>query len=395
VFGSYQHSRSLRSSPARYALGLFATAVAFVGTLVLKRDGPTPSFLFFVPAVAVAAWYGGRGPSVLTTALALLLIDLNFLAPGGSLSLDRVEGLEIIAFIIVAATITLTIDALQRALALAELRASELKVLNDEVERSYDAERAKRHDAELLANAREDVLGLVAHDLRNPLNLIITTTELLLEDKFEPGRRRELLDIAMRAGKQMNRLIGDLLDTVRLQAGKFSLDLEDVPVAAIFRQAAETFRPIAQKRGVCFDTLPLADGIAVHADPFRVAQLVGNIAGNAIKFTPAKGSVKLQAALDGDRVLFKVSDTGPGIPADDIPHLFDNFWQARRNDHRGVGLGLAIAKGIVEAHGGTIWCKSTVGDGATFFFTLPAANGSAKAQAGESHTPAGAFLSDS
>jgi signal transduction histidine kinase len=376
-------------------LGLFATAVALVGTLVLKRDGPTPSFLFFVPAVAVAAWYGGRGPSVLTTALALLLIDLNFLAPGGSLSLDRVEGLEIIAFIIVAATITLTIDALQRALALAELRASELKVLNDEVERSYDAERAKRHDAELLANAREDVLGLVAHDLRNPLNLIITTTELLLEDKFEPGRRRELLDIAMRAGKQMNRLIGDLLDTVRLQAGKFSLDLEDVPVAAIFRQAAETFRPIAQKRGVCFDTFPLADGIAVHADPFRVAQLVGNIAGNAIKFTPAKGSVKLQAALDGDRVLFKVSDTGPGIPADDIPHLFDNFWQARRNDHRGVGLGLAIAKGIVEAHGGTIWCKSTVGDGATFFFTLPAANGSAKAQAGESHTPAGAFLSDS
>jgi signal transduction histidine kinase len=375
VFGFQQHSRSIRSLPARYALGLVATGVALVGTLVLRRDGPTPSFLFFVPAVAVAAWYGGRGPSALTTALSLLLIDLNFLEPGGSLSLDRVEALEIIAFIIVAATITLLMDALQRALALAEQRASELKVMNDEVARSYDAERAKRHDAELLAHAREDVLGLVAHDLRNPLNLIITTTDMLLENNLERDRQRELLDVATRAGKQMNRLIGDLLDTVRLQAGKFSLDLENVAVAAIFRQTAELFRPAAEKRGVHFETIPPADGIVVRADPLRVSQLVGNIVGNAIKFTPAKGSVRLEAAPDGDKVVLKVSDTGPGIPADDVPHLFENFWQARTNDHRGVGLGLAIAKGVVEAHGGSIWCESTVGKGSTFFFTLPAANG--------------------
>jgi signal transduction histidine kinase len=377
VFGFHQHSRSLRSPAARYALGLVATAVALVGTLVLRRYGPTPSFLFFVPAVAVAAWYGGRGPSALTTALSLLLIDLNFLEPGGSLSLERVEVLEIIAFIIVAATITLTMDALQRALALAEQRASELKVLNDEVARSYDAERAKRHDAELLARAREDVLGLVAHDLRNPLNLIITTTDMLLENNLERDRQRELLDVATRAGKQMNRLIGDLLDTVRLQAGKFSLDLESVPVAAILHQTAELFRPAAEKRGVQLEIVPPADGIVVRADPLRVSQLVGNIVGNAIKFTPAKGSVRLEEARDGDKVVFKVSDTGPGIPADDLPHLFENFWQARTNDHRGVGLGLAIAKGVVEAHGGTIWCESTVGKGSTFFFTLPLAAGSA------------------
>jgi len=103
---------------------------------------------------------------------------------------------------------------------------------------------------------------------------------------------------------------------------------------------------------------------------------VGNVVGNAIKFTPAKGSVKLEAAPDGDKIVFRVTDTGPGIPADDMPHLFDNFWQARTNDHRGVGLGLAIAKGVVEAHGGTIWCESKVGQGSTFFFTLPLANGS-------------------
>jgi len=267
-------------------------------------------------------------------------------------------------------------DALHRALAIAEQQARELKVLNDEVGRSYDAEREKRHDAELLANAREDVLGLVAHDLRNPLNLITTTTEMLREDDLGRDRQRELLDVAERAGRQMNRLIGDLLDTVRLQAGKFSLDLEDVPVAAIFRQTEESYRPAAEKRGVHFEEIPPGDGVVVRADPLRVSQLVGNVVGNAIKFTPAKGSVKLEAAPDGDKIVFRVTDTGPGIPADDMPHLFDNFWQARTNDHRGVGLGLAIAKGVVEAHGGTIWCESKVGQGSTFFFTLPLANGS-------------------
>ena len=321
----------------------------------------------------MSAWYGGLGPSALATALSLLLIDLNFLSADGSLRIDRVEGLEIIAFIVVAATITSTMEALRRALALAESRAAELKVLNAEVAKSYDAEREKRHDAELLAHAREEVLGLVAHDLRNPLNLIVTTADLLLEENIEPTRRRELLEITLRAGKQMNRLIGDLLDTVRLQAGKFSLDLEDVPVATIFRQTVETLRPAAEKRGVRFDTIPPDDGVVVRADPLRVSQLVGNVVGNAIKFTPPNGSVTLKAEPNGKQVVIEVTDTGPGIRADEIPHLFDNFWQARRNDHRGVGLGLAIAKGVVEAHGGSIWVKSAVGAGSTFFFTLPKA----------------------
>jgi signal transduction histidine kinase len=373
VFGSPKRPRDLRSTAARYALAVVATAVALAATILLRRYGPAPSFLFFVPALAMSAWYGGLGPSALSTALSLLLIDLNFLSADGSLRVDRVEGLEIIAFLVVAATITSTMEALRRALALAESRAAELKVLNAEVAKSYDAEREKRHDAELLAHAREEVLGLVAHDLRNPLNLIVTTADLLLEENIEPARRRELLEITVRAGKQMNRLIGDLLDTVRLQAGKFSLDLEDVPVATIFRQTVETLRPAAEKRGVRFDTIPPDDGVVVRADPLRVSQLVGNVVGNAIKFTPPNGSVTLKAEPNGKQVVIEVTDTGPGIGPDEIPHLFDNFWQARRNDHRGVGLGLAIAKGVVEAHGGSIWVKSAVGVGSTFFFTLPKA----------------------
>jgi signal transduction histidine kinase len=368
-----QRSTNLRSSLARYALALLVTGIALIATLVLRRDGPTPSFLFFVPAVAISAWYGGPRPASLATLLSLLLIDLNFLEPGGSILIDRVEALEIIAFVIVAATIITTMEALHRALSLAESRAAELKRLNEEVGRSYDAERERRHVAELLAQAREEVLGVVAHDLRNPLSIIITSTDLLLEENLDRTRRAEMLKVALRAGRHMNRLIGDLLDTVRMHAGKFTLDLEDVAVLAIFRQTIETFRPIAEKSMVYLEAIPPDDEVIVRADPFRVSQIVGNIVGNALKFTPPQGSVTIRADAIGNHVAIHISDTGPGIAPADIEHLFDDFWQARRNDHRGVGLGLAIAKGLVEAHGGKIWCDSAPGRGSTFSFTLPRA----------------------
>lgn len=354
-------------------MALLATAIALVATLILRRDGPTPSFLFFVPAVAISAWYGGPGPAGLATMLSLLLIDLNFLAPGGSLLIHRVEALEIIAFIIVAATVTTTMEALQRARDLAESRASELERANEEVGRSYDAERQRRHDAELLAQAREEVLGVVAHDLRNPLNLIITSTDLLLEENLDRPRRMELLDVALRAGRQMNRLIGDLLDAARIHAGKFKLDLEEVEIVMIFHQAEEAFRPIAEKRGIYLQAIPPDDGVAVRADPFRVSQIVGNIVGNALKFTPEHGNVTMRAVANGNHVAIHVTDSGPGIAPADVDHLFDDFWQARNDDHRGIGLGLAIAKGVVEAHGGKIWCDSMPGRGSTFSFTLPRA----------------------
>jgi len=373
LVGQYRRSANIQSFIARYALALLVTAIALAATLALRRDGPTPSFLFFVPAVAISAWYGGPGPSALATAVSLLLIDLNFLAPGGSLRIDRVEALEIIAFLIVSVTITTTMEALHRSRALVESRAAELKRLNDEVGRSYDAERERRHVAELMAHTREEVLGVVAHDLRNPLNLIITSTDLLLEENLDRIRRKELLAVTMRAGRQMNRLIGDLLDTVRLQAGKFTLDVEDVAVVMIFRQAEETFRPLAAQRKIQLEAIPPEDGIAVRADPLRVSQIVSNIMGNAIKFTPEQGSVTIRSAANGNHVAIHITDTGPGIALADMDHLFDNFWQAGRNDHRGVGLGLAIARGVVEAHGGKIWCVSAPGRGSTFSFTLPRA----------------------
>lgn len=239
--------------------------------------------------------------------------------------------------------------------------------------RSYDAELDKRRRAELLAQAREDVLGVVAHDLRNPLNLIQMTVELIRDEDLPVERRKEMLDIGLRAAKQMSRLIEDLLDHVRLQAGRLSLDVEDVSVHTIIQDAEETFRPLAARRHVQFEANG-QDGVSVRADRTRVSQIVGNLIGNAIKFTPEKGMVKLLATPDDKQVVFQVVDDGPGIAADNISHLFDNFWQARKSDKRGVGLGLAIAKELVEAHGGRIWVESSADRGSTFSFSLPAAS---------------------
>ncbi|HXQ76571.1 MAG TPA: HAMP domain-containing sensor histidine kinase, partial [Gemmatimonadaceae bacterium] len=202
--------------------------------------------------------------------------------------------------------------------------------------RSYDAAQEHRRHAELVSQARAEVLGVVAHDLRNPLSLIVTTTELLQEEDLEPARRRQVLDIAMRAGKQMNRLIGDLLDTVQLESGHLTLVLEDVAVSDLFRQVQETFYPLAQRRGIVLNSALPEDDILVRADSFRVSQVLGNLLGNAIKFTPENGEVGLSVMRDATDVVFRVRDSGPGIPQEQIDHLFEQFWQARRNDKRGV-----------------------------------------------------------
>ncbi len=237
---------------------------------------------------------------------------------------------------------------------------------------SYDAERQRRHDAELLARGREEVLGVVAHDLRNPLNVMRMGSELLSEEASSP-KQRKIAESITRATNQMNRLVGDLLDTVRLQAGRLALSLETVRIADILNQTGSTFLEPAAERNVQIDVVMPAPGVVVRADPVRVSQIVDNLVGNAVKFVPEGGRVTVCAARHGPRVLFEVKDTGPGIPPDDVAHLFDKFWQKRKGDRRGVGLGLTIAKGLVEAHGGKIWVKSIPGSGSTFSFTLPAA----------------------
>lgn len=202
----------------------------------------------------------------------------------------------------------------------------------------------------------------------------MATTEMLNESDLTSERRRELLAMTARAVTHMRRLVSDLLDAVRIQAGHLTLDVEELTIGAIIDQAEEMNRPMARERGIEFAVRALERDRTVRVDRGRIQQVLGNLLGNAFKFTERGGRVTLEAAVVGNMALFRVRDTGSGIPADRLPHLFDQFWQGKDSDSRGVGLGLAIVKAIVEAHGGTIAVESAEGEGSTFTLKLPLHN---------------------
>jgi PAS domain S-box-containing protein len=228
------------------------------------------------------------------------------------------------------------------------------------------------HAAEQATRARDEMMGVVAHDLRNPLSTIRMASDLLLEigGAQRPVERKQL-EIMRRAADRMNRLIGDLLDVRRIEAGTLAVEPRPETVATLVGDAVEMLRPLAASSSLQLDAA-VPDGLPrVMVDPPRVQQVLSNLVGNAIKFTPTGGSITVRAELTPDGVCLAVVDTGPGIPNDQLPHIFGRFWQGKRTDRRGVGLGLAIAKAIVEAHQGRIWVESQVGTGTSFYFTLP------------------------
>jgi signal transduction histidine kinase len=230
--------------------------------------------------------------------------------------------------------------------------------------------------ARAAVRAREEVLAVVSHDLRNPLNAVLIGATILDEfsepDRWTERDRRQLHAIRNSA-QQMATLIQDLVEVVALESGNRTLSTERVDAGALLAGVAELFREMAAQKGVRLAAQAAAGLPPVRADRARLLQVFSNLVGNALKFTPAGGAITLgSAASPPGAVVFRVSDSGPGIPADQLPRVFDRFWQAQRGEQAGMGLGLAIARGIVEAHGGRIWAESTPGAGSTFFFTVPA-----------------------
>ena len=245
----------------------------------------------------------------------------------------------------------------------------------DTLERAIaDAEAARAH-AERAARVCEDLLTTVSHELRNPLSTItagVALLERLAGDDENGGRIRKYAATMTRSADRMNRLVNDLLDFANIREGKLSIQRAVVPVAALIDESVEVFRPVASTTGVHL-TGTSPDGLLVCCQRDRVLQVLANLIGNALKFTPAGGRVHLEAAQAGSEVQFSVADTGSGIAAAELPHLFDRFWQGRRGQGRdGFGLGLFIVKGLVDAHDGRVWAHSTVGVGTTFYFALPA-----------------------
>jgi signal transduction histidine kinase len=227
--------------------------------------------------------------------------------------------------------------------------------------------------AQRAIRARDDVLTFVSHDLRSPLTGIYLTTEMLLRGAQGNERRKgwAQLERVRRSTQQMQRMIDDLLDLASVEAGRLNIDVGGHAARRLCEDALAMLAPAATEKGVKLHLDIRHDGLVTCCDRGRVVQVLSNLLGNAVKFTPADGKVTLTLEQIGDRAQFTVLDTGPGVPAGLREHIFERFWQAEETARKGRGLGLYIAKGLVEAQGGTMWMASPAQGGASFSFTLP------------------------
>jgi PAS domain S-box-containing protein len=247
--------------------------------------------------------------------------------------------------------------------------------------RDVSDERAAAHTNERLlvemqraVRARDDLLGLVSHDLRNPVNAVRMLAGAIVRSAADgqvPPAVAEHAQVMQQAATQMDALIQDLLDVTRIEAGRLPIAPQPMASAILVAGALETLRPIAEARGVTLVSRIAPGTPAVLADPDRITQLFSNLIGNAVRFSPGGSEVVVEAEADVALVTFSVRDRGVGIPPEELPFVFDRFWQAKRTNRSGAGLGLSICKGIVNGHGGQIWIQSEPGQGTVVSFTLP------------------------
>lgn len=231
--------------------------------------------------------------------------------------------------------------------------------------------------AQTALRTRDNLLALVSHDLKNPLSSILMSTSLIeraVDRGQGPENVRRHTGIIQRSAARMESLIGDLLDLASIEAGQLSVEHVPTDVDALLREALELHSPLAQDKSIALHLHVDPPGCQVAGDGRRLQQVLANLVGNAIKFTAQSGGrITLGAQRRDQDMEFTVEDNGPGIRAEDIGHLFERFWRAAHAAREGAGLGLSIAKSIVEAHRGRIWVRSQLGEGSTFYFTVPLA----------------------
>jgi signal transduction histidine kinase len=291
-------------------------------------------------------------------------------APSGSTRVASMVGVPLVSqgttigFVVLAATDTRRrYDAAHLALSEEIARRLSLAIAN-----------ARLHErAELANRRRQDVLAMVSHDLRSPLNAILFVAQSMMRTPEGEDRRkgdRHKAEIVRRCAERMDRMIQDLLDMSSIEAGHLSVDVRSTTLAPVLKEAVESALDAAQAKRQRVEVRLPPESLIVACDGYRIIQVVSNLLSNAIKFTPAGGSISVTAEHGPDGAVVRVTDTGPGIPEASVPHLFQRYWRAPQATSKGTGLGLFIAKGIIEAHGGAIGVELRPGLGATFYFTL-------------------------
>jgi len=240
-----------------------------------------------------------------------------------------------------------------------------------------------RHRDRLLASnlacrqtmsARDDMMAIVAHDLKNPLNTMRFCSQVMLQQVAQSGGAEGILkrnlELQQRTAGQMYQLIGDLTDAAKIHAGRLYLDRQECSLQQAVEPAIERMQVLSQEKGVEFSAHIPSDPFRLSVDQPRITQVLDNLLGNALKFTAPSGTITLHVGILENEARFSVADTGPGIPEEALSRVFEPYWQFQKT-RMGMGLGLFIAKTIIEDHGGSIWVESSVGRGATFYFTLP------------------------
>jgi signal transduction histidine kinase len=326
------------------ALGLAGVALAVTKLLEPWLEGTVlpPS----LGAVLLAASLGGRGPGLVAAAASTLGLKYFFLPEVHSLVSFTTGGAVRLALFVAL--------AFPGACLAASLRSAIARL-----------ERA--------VQSRNDVLAIVSHDLRNPLMTITGQADLLdrrLAQRADAEDERKRVQKIQANAWRMERLIADLLDFASIEAGRLSIARADWPVDVLVDEALQAAEIGARAKGIRLVRVGGDDG-ALSCDRQRVLQALENLLGNAVKFTPEGGRIELAVEATPTEIGFVVRDSGPGIAAEHLAHLFDRYWKGSAGDHRGAGLGLAIVRGIIEAHGGRIFVDSAVGAGSRFVIRLP------------------------
>jgi signal transduction histidine kinase len=262
----------------------------------------------------------------------------------------------------------LRLERVEQARILARL----LPLEREKTDRHLLTERRRHDDA--LAH-RDDFLSIVSHDLRNLLSGIVMSAAVMAKrgtDDDGPTSTRSATDRIQRYAARMNRLIGDLLDVGSIDAGRLAVVPTLGDLATVVTEALDTFAGAASAKAISLEVEHLERPLLASFDHDRMLQVLANLISNAIKFTAQGGRIRVRCEVSGDAIGFAISDDGVGVPETMLESVFERFWQVGKNDRRGLGLGLYISRCIIEAHGGTIWAESKLGEGSRFCFRLPA-----------------------
>ncbi len=255
-------------------------------------------------------------------------------------------------------------------------RTAELETAKREVEAFSQSVLLAKEELERSSKFKDQFLSTMSHELRTPLNAVLGFSDLLGEDRYGPlnDKQRRYVNHISTGGKHLLRLINDILDLSRIEAGRLQLTIETVRVDTSLSEACDTLQPLASNKNHRLIKHP-APGLSVRADGTRLRQILMNLIGNAVKFTPEGGTIELAAKKLGDQVRLEVRDSGPGIPPEEQKRIFEAFYRLTQSAKaaEGSGLGLAITQRLVELHGGQLGLESEPGMGSCFYFTLPLA----------------------